>query len=71
MFSKKLVLFLFCLSSIISCIDDYSFYNIGAGISAQLGKVNFYGMVDNIAQINDIASANNISVQLGFNLIFN
>ena len=52
-------------------IDDYSFYNIGAGISAQIGKVNFYGMVDNIAQFNDIASTNNISIQLGINVIFN
>ena len=52
-------------------IDDYSFYNIGAGISAQIGKLNLYGMVDNIAQFNDIASANNISVQLGINIIFN
>lgn len=52
-------------------IDDYSFYNIGAGISAQVGKINFYGMVDNIAQFSDIASANNVSIQLGINLIFN
>ena len=52
-------------------IDDYSLYNIGAGISMQFGKVNFYGVVDNIAQFNDIASANNLSFQLGFNIIFN
>ncbi len=52
-------------------IDDYSFYNIGAGISTQIGKVNLYGMVDNIAQFNDIASANGISLQLGINIIFN
>jgi hypothetical protein len=52
-------------------IDDYSFYNIGAGISAQVGKLNFYGMVDNIAQFSDIATANNVSIQLGINIIFN
>ncbi|MCG1035717.1 DUF5723 family protein [Polaribacter sargassicola] len=52
-------------------IDEYSFYNVGAGISAQIGKVNFYGLVDNIANFNDIASANNVSLQLGINLIFN
>ncbi|MEE9408757.1 MAG: DUF5723 family protein [Polaribacter sp.] len=51
-------------------IDDYSYYNIGAGLSAQIGKINFYGMVDNIAEFSDIASANNISLQLGMNLIF-
>ena len=52
-------------------IDDYSFYNIGAGISAQVGKVNIYGMVDNVLQFHDIASANSISFQVGINLIFN
>ena len=52
-------------------IDDYSFYNIGAGFSAQLWKINFYGMVDNILQFKDISSANGISLQLGVNLIFN
>ena len=51
-------------------IDDYSFYNLGAGISAQIGKINFYGMVDNIVEFSDIASANNISLQLGINVIF-
>lgn len=52
-------------------VDDYSLYNVGAGFSAQIGKVNFYGMVDNIAQYGDIAAANNISFQLGINVIFN
>ena len=52
-------------------IDDYSFYNIGAALSAQIGKINFYGMIDNIAQFSDIASANSISLQLGINIIFN
>ena len=52
-------------------IDDYSFYNIGAGISAQVGKVNIYGMVDNVLKFHDLASANSISLQLGINLIFN
>lgn len=63
-FSKKLQ------AKVTYTLDDYSLYNIGAGFSAQFGKVNFYGMVDNITQFNDIASANNISVQLGINLIF-
>ncbi|MFK8058813.1 MAG: DUF5723 family protein [Polaribacter sp.] len=52
-------------------VDEYSFYNIGAGLSTQIGKVNFYGMIDNIAQFNDIANSNNVSIQLGINLIFN
>jgi hypothetical protein len=52
-------------------IDNYSFYNIGFGVASQIGKINFYGMVDNILQFNDIASTNSISLQLGVNLIFN
>jgi hypothetical protein len=52
-------------------IDNYSFYNIGFGVATQIGKINFYGMVDNILQFNDIASINSISLQLGVNLIFN
>lgn len=52
-------------------IDNYSFYNIGFGVASQIGKINFYGMVDNILQFNDIASTNRISLQLGVNLIFN
>ena len=52
-------------------VDDYSLYNIGAGISCQIGKINFYGMVDNLAQFNDIASTNSMNIQLGFNTIFN
>lgn len=64
-FSKKLH------AKVTYTIDDYSLYNIGVGLSMQIGKINFYGMVDNIAQFNDIAAANNISFQLGFNVIFN
>jgi len=52
-------------------IDDYSLYNLGAGISFQLGAVNFYGIVDNLTEFNDIAAANAISFQIGFNTIFN
>lgn len=33
-------------------------------------KINLYGMIDNIVQFNDIATANSISPQLGVNLIF-
>ena len=51
-------------------IDNYSSNNIGVGLSAQVGKLNFYGMVDNILQFTNIAAANSISAQLGFNLIF-
>ncbi|WP_299670709.1 DUF5723 family protein [uncultured Polaribacter sp.] len=52
-------------------VDDYSYYNIGIGVSAQIWKLNFYGILDNLAEMSDISSANNVSLQFGFNLIFN
>ncbi|QTD36957.1 hypothetical protein JL193_12585 [Polaribacter batillariae] len=52
-------------------IDDYSAYNIGFGLSAQIWKINFYGIFDNIIQYQDLSSANSASFQLGVNLIFN
>ncbi len=52
-------------------VDDFSYANIGAGFSAQLGKVNLYGMLDNILEYRNLSSANSISLQLGINVIFN
>lgn len=52
-------------------IDDFSYSNIGAGLSMQLGKVNFYGMFDNILSYRNISSANSVSLQLGINFIMN
>ena len=52
-------------------IDDFSYTNIGAGLSAEFGKVNFYGMFDNILSYRNLSSANSLSLQLGINLIFN
>jgi hypothetical protein len=52
-------------------IDDFSYTNIGAGISAQFGYLNIYAMVDNILEYRDLSSANHLSVQLGINLIVN
>jgi len=52
-------------------IDDFSYANIGAGFSAQFGKVNFYGMLDNILEYSNLSAANSISLQMGVNLIFN
>lgn len=52
-------------------IDDFSYVNIGAGVSAQFGKVNLYGMVDNLLEYSNLSSANSLSLQLGINLIFN
>jgi hypothetical protein len=52
-------------------VDNYSYSNIGLGISAEFWKVNFYGILDNIAELSDISSAKNVSLQFGFNLLFN
>jgi hypothetical protein len=52
-------------------VDDLSSTNIGAGISAQFSKVNIYGMIDNILEYRNLSKANNLSLQLGINIIFN
>jgi hypothetical protein len=52
-------------------IDDFSYANVGAGLSAQFGKVNLYGMLDNIFEYRNLSSANSLSLQLGINVIFN
>lgn len=52
-------------------IDSYSFNNIGLGLSAHLGNVNFYIMADNFLQYQNIYDAQSLSLQLGFNYIFN
>jgi hypothetical protein len=52
-------------------IDDFSYANIGAGFSAQFGKVNLYGMLDNILEYSNLAAANRVSLQVGINVIFN
>lgn len=52
-------------------IDSYSFYNVGLGLSAHIGRINFYAMADNFFQYKNIYDAEGVSLQLGFNYIFN
>ena len=52
-------------------IDSYSFNNVGLGVSAHLGSFNFYVMADNFLQYKNIYNAQSVSLQLGFNYIFN
>ncbi len=52
-------------------IDSYSPYNIGLGMSANLGNLNFYVMADNFLEFKNIYNAQSVSLQLGFNYIFN
>ena len=51
-------------------IDDYSFSNIGFGLSTNIGKVNSYIVVGNILDIANASNAKGASFQLGMNLIF-
>lgn len=50
-------------------MDSYSFYNVGLGISANFGKLNFYLAADNLIWYNNLAKAKSVSLQLGFNII--
>ncbi|AXT19201.1 hypothetical protein D7030_13740 [Flavobacteriaceae bacterium AU392] len=52
-------------------IDSFSSRNVGLGISTHLGNFNFYVIADNLLEYQNLANAQNVSLQLGFNLIFN
>jgi len=51
--------------------DSYSYSNIGLGVAANIGKVNFYITADNLLWYQNIAKAKSVSLQLGFNIIIN
>ena len=51
-------------------VDPYSFSNLGAGLSIQLGPVNIYLLADNLLYLNNIYAAKSANVQLGVNFIF-
>ena len=51
-------------------IDDFSYSNFGAGLSAKMGKVNIYTAIDNIFGLQNLANTNSVSFQIGVNLIF-
>ena len=52
-------------------VDSYSFKNFGLGVSTHLGPVNFYLIADNLLEFPNLAKAQSVSLQLGFNYIFN
>ena len=52
-------------------INDYSAAIFGVATSLQVGKLNIFGVLDNILAVRDIASANNISLNFGFNIVIN
>lgn len=51
-------------------VDSYSFSNVGLGVSADVGSVNFYIAADNLLKYGNLAKAKSVSLQLGINLIF-
>ncbi|HLU80654.1 MAG TPA: DUF5723 family protein, partial [Flavobacteriaceae bacterium] len=50
-------------------VDSYSFSNVGLGVSADIGKVNFYLAADNLIKYGNLAKAKSVSLQFGFNII--
>ncbi len=50
-------------------INDYSPAIFGTGLSLQLSRVHFFGMLDNILAVRDLSTANNISLNFGFNIV--
>ena len=52
-------------------IDSFSFSNLGLGISSHIGSFNFYIIADNLLAYQNLARAQSVSLQFGFNLIFN
>jgi hypothetical protein len=50
-------------------IDSYSFKNIGLGLYTKIGIANFYVLADNLLAYTDLAKANALSFQIGFNII--
>lgn len=50
-------------------VDSFSYYNVGLGMSANFGKLNFYLAADNLLWYNNLAKAKSVSLQLGFNII--
>ncbi|MDO6622676.1 DUF5723 family protein [Oceanihabitans sp. 1_MG-2023] len=51
-------------------LDSYSFSNVGMALSANIKNVNFYIAVDNLLKYKNLAKAQSVSLQLGFNYIF-
>ena len=51
-------------------MDSFSFTNVGLGMSADLGPLNFYLLADNVLEYQNLAKSRSASVQFGLNLVF-
>lgn len=52
-------------------VDDFSYTNIGFGISSNFWKLNMYATASNIIGFTDIANSNTAAFQFGINFIIN
>ena len=52
-------------------VDSFSYTNIGAMVSAQMGWVNLYLGADNLLSLADLAKSHQASVQMGVQVIIN
>ena len=50
-------------------VDSYSYTNIGLGLTTKIGVFNFYAMADNLLAYRDVSKANELTFQIGFNII--
>ncbi len=51
--------------------DSYSYNNVGLAAVTDIGKFNFYIAADNLLKYDNLAKANSLSLQLGFNIKIN
>jgi hypothetical protein len=51
-------------------LDSYSYTNLGLALSANIRNINFYIAGDNLLKYQNVAKAQSVSLQLGFNYIF-
>jgi hypothetical protein len=58
----------FIAGKITYTLDSYSFDNIGLMAVGDIGKFNVYLGFDNLLRYENLAKANSLSLQLGFNL---
>ncbi|PKA83457.1 hypothetical protein ATE92_1612 [Ulvibacter sp. MAR_2010_11] len=49
-------------------VDPYSYSNVGLGVTADIGKFNFYVAADNLLRYGNLAKAKSVSLQLGLNI---
>lgn len=57
------------LAKVTYTVDNFSYTNVGLGISTNFGKVNLQLAVDNILELSEIGDTHNASINLGLNYV--